>query len=218
MTARAVLFDLDGTLLDSLDDLAGSMNFVLSELGFPQHPSSVYRGFVGDGVTMLARRALPAEAGSDAIVAAAVARLREVYSRRSMAKTRPYPGIPALLDALEARRLRKGVLSNKPHDLTLALVAGLLGRWSFDPVFGERPGIARKPDPAAALEAARIFGARPHEVLYVGDTPTDLATAKAAGMLPVGAAWGFRPEAELRAAGASAIAATPRDVLGFLPE
>lgn len=218
MLARAVLFDLDGTLVDSLDDLAESMNFVLSGIGLPVHPSSAYRGFVGDGVTMLVRRAAGAAASDESLVARAVSRMREVYGARSAAKTRPYAGIPELLDELDRRGLRKGVLSNKPHDLTVELVGSLLARWRFDPVFGERSGVARKPDPSAALKAARIFGVEPREVLYVGDTPTDLATATAAGMAHVAAAWGFRSETELRAAGAVAVAGTPLQVLDFLTD
>ena len=108
------------------------------------------------------------------------------------------------------------VLSNKPHDLTVALVKALFGRWPFRVVFGERQGVRRKPDPGAALEAASIFGLPTAEVLYVGDTPTDVATAEASGMVMVAACWGFRDQVELRAAGAVHLAHAPLEVLGFL--
>lgn len=216
MTRRAVLFDLDGTLVDSLEDIGDSMNLVLAERGFPTHASSAYRGFVGDGVTVLTRRALPEGNRDETTLAACVQRMREVYGARSEAKTRPYEGIPGLLDRLVERGLRLAVLSNKPHDLTVALVQGLLGAWPFDPVFGERSGVPRKPDPTAALEVARLLGLPPREVLYLGDTPIDMATARAAGMPVLGVAWGFRSRSELLAAGADAVVDTPADVLAHL--
>jgi len=165
---------------------------------------------------MLARRALPPDRRDADTVSACVTRMREVYGRRAASKTRPYEGIPALLDALDTRGIAKAVLSNKPHDLTVELVAGLLGRWNFAAVFGERPGVPRKPDPAGALEVAARLELAPAAIVYVGDTPTDIATARAAGMRAVGAAWGFRSEAELREAGADQIARHPADVLSSL--
>lgn len=213
MRTRAVLFDLDGTLVDSLEDIAESMNFVLCSMGFPEHSSSVYRSFVGDGVGLLARRALPQAARDDATIAACVARMREVYRERFLLRTRPYPGIAGLLDALAARGLRLAVLSNKPDDLTVALVAALFGKWHFDPVFGERAGVPRKPDPSGALEVAARLGVAPASVVYLGDTPTDVRTALAAGMKAVGVAWGFRDAAELAEAGATAVLSSPIDAL-----
>lgn len=216
MRVRAVIFDLDGTLLDSLADIGESMNFVLEDQGLEPHPLWAYRDFVGDGIACLARRALPEHRRDDATVARSVSRMREVYASRMDGMTRPYDGIPELLDALELRGIPKAVLSNKPHDLTLALVRSLLGRWSFDPVFGQRTGVARKPDPAAALEIATHFGIEPAGILYVGDTPIDMATALAAGMQAAGAAWGFRSEEELRRAGAGTIVRVPADVLASI--
>lgn len=216
MTHRAVLFDLDGTLLDSLADIGESMNSVLSEQGFARHPLSSYRSFVGDGVTMLARRSLPPDHRDEATVAVCVSRMRDVYAGRLADKTRPYDGIPNLLEELESADIAKAVLSNKPHDLTVDLVARLLGRWAFSVVFGERPGVARKPDPAGAVEVASLLGLDPEAIVYVGDTPTDMATARAAGMLAVGATWGFRDETELREAGADVIVHNPAQVLDHL--
>ena len=148
----AVIFDLDGTLLDSLADIGESMNLVLSAMGLPQHELAAYRAIVGDGVSVLAERALPPGRRDEPTVAAAVAAMRDVYRSRLTNKTRPYDGIPELLDRLSERAVRMAVLSNKPHDLTISLVESLLAQWSFDPVFGERPAVAKKPDPAGAKE------------------------------------------------------------------
>jgi phosphoglycolate phosphatase len=216
MKTKAVIFDLDGTLLDSLADIGESMNLVLSEMGFATHDAGAYRAFVGDGVTMLARRALPPDHNDEATVRSAVESMRKTYRGRLTNKTRPYDGIPDLLDRLDEQGVRMAVLSNKPHDLTVALVDSLLGNWPFDPVFGERPAVSKKPDPAGALEIARRLGLEPSAILYVGDTPIDIATAHAAGMPSVGAAWGFRPESELVAAGASTIARAPIEVLQYV--
>lgn len=216
MPIRAVLFDLDGTLLDSLADIAESMNIVLQERGLAGHPSDSYRAFVGDGVTKLVERALPPERRGRGEIAACVDRMREVYGKRCSDRTRPYDGIAELLDALVERGLLLAVLSNKPHDLTVRLVSGLLSRWSFAFVFGERPGVPRKPDPTSAREVAALLGVEPRDCLYVGDTPTDMATANAAGMPSVGACWGFRDAEELRNAGAGALASNPTDVLDRL--
>ncbi|MFN2425525.1 MAG: HAD family hydrolase [Candidatus Binatia bacterium] len=213
MPAPAVIFDLDGTLLDSLEDIGESMNFVLKGMGLEEHPLSAYRGFVGDGVTVLAERALPPGKRDRATVTAVVARMRLIYGGRATLKTRPYEGVPALLDELAARGIGLAVLSNKPHDLTVQLVADLLGRWNFAVIFGERASVPRKPDPAAALEIAGLLALPASSIVYVGDTATDMATARAAGMRAVGVTWGFRSEAELRGSGAVRIARRPLDVL-----
>lgn len=212
----AVLFDLDGTLLDTLDDLTESANQVLAELGAPAHPRDAYRHFVGDGVEMLGRRALPASIRDDSYVARFVARMREVYAPRETLKTLPYPGIPELLDGLRERSITMCVLSNKPDSATNSIVGKLLGAWPFACVHGQRPTIARKPDPAGATAIAAELGIAPESFLYLGDTSTDMQTARSAGMFAVGALWGFRDERELREHGAQAIVRAPREVLDLL--
>ena len=216
MPCQAVLFDLDGTLLDTLEDLAVSMNAVLARHGLPQHDLASYQYHVGDGVENLVRRTLPADRRTSAFIAPCVAEMRAEYSRRWKDKTRPYPGIPELLDALVARSVRLAVLSNKPDEMTRLTVSTLLPRWRFDAVRGERAGIPRKPDPAAALDIAAELGLPAGAFLYLGDTNTDMQTAVAAGMFAVGALWGFRPAEELRASGAQALLAQPLELLKFL--
>ncbi len=216
MRFKAVLFDLDGTLLDTLDDLADAMNIVLGRLGFPQHDAQDYKYHVGDGVKELALRVLPGDQRDEQTVARCIRAMREEYGRRWNNKTRPYPGIAELLDALTERGVGKCVLSNKPDQTTKMVVARLLPKWRFDVVAGERPGIPRKPDPQAALSIAAQLRIPPGEFLYLGDTNTDMKTACAAGMYPVGALWGFRTEEELWGSGAKAVIAKPLDLLALL--
>jgi phosphoglycolate phosphatase len=216
MSFQAVLFDLDGTLLDTLADLAGAMNCVLRQRGLPEHPLDAYKRFIGDGVANLVGRVLPPGCDDPALRAECVAAMRAEYARRWDQQTRPYPGVPELLDALSARGLPLAVLSNKPDEFTQLCVARLLLRWRFQTVLGERPGVPRKPDPSGALEIARAFELAPERVLYLGDTGTDMQTAVAAGMWPVGALWGFRDAAELRAHGAAALIERPQELLQWL--
>jgi len=213
---RAALFDLDGTLLDSLEDLAASMNSVLSRHAWPEHPVDAYRYFVGEGVEELVRRAMPEAQRAPAVVATLLAEMRAEYSGRWAERTRPYPGIPELLDALLERGLKLAVLSNKLDEMTRAIVAQLLPRWRFEVVLGATAGLPRKPDPAPALEVARRLAVAPGEVVYLGDTSTDMETAVGAGMLAVGVLWGFRGADELRAAGARTLLQHPLELLAFL--
>lgn len=214
--ALGVIFDLDGTLLNTLEDLADAMNSVLISRGWPTHPVDDYRRFVGNGVAMLARRAMPKNERSEDRVAEVVSRMREVYATGWANKTRPYPGIGQLLEALRDRETPMAVLSNKPHDATLAMVGHFFPADSFRLVLGARPNKPRKPDPAAALEAAEHLGVAAQSVLFLGDSDVDMQTAKAADMTALGAAWGFRGPEELQAHGARAILHTPLELLEWL--
>ena len=216
MKFKAVLFDLDGTLLDTIEDLADSMNIVLGRMGFPTHKVEAYKYYVGDGVRDLALRALPEGHRDEETVKECIAAMRQEYGNRWDKKTRPYPGIPELLDAVTARGVKMAVLSNKPDATTKVVVAKLMPRWRFDYVAGERAGIPRKTDPAAALSIAEQLGIPPQEWLYLGDTNTDMKTACAAGMYPVGALWGFRTADELLASGAKVLIKYPTELLTLL--
>lgn len=216
MPYRAVLFDLDGTLLNTLEDLADSTNTALAALAFPPHPVDAYRTFVGDGIRNLALRALPEGQRDDATVERCIDLTRAEYGRRWDARTRPYPGVPEMLDALVRLGVQMAILSNKPDAATREVVAKLLPRWQFDVVRGAREGVPLKPDPDPALEVARDLGAAPADVLYLGDTNTDMQTARAAGMRAVGALWGFRTAEELQAAGARDLVARPEGLLELL--
>jgi phosphoglycolate phosphatase len=217
MGFNAVLFDLDGTLLDTIGDLADSMNSVLSNLGFPSHDEEAYKYFVGEGMENLVRRALPENDRDDpAMVAGCLGLMREDYGHRWKTKTKPYESIPELLDSLAARRKEMAILSNKPDEITRLMVADLLSRWKFAAVLGERPSVPRKPDPMAAVKIARRLHIPPVEFLYLGDTSIDMQTAAAAGMYGVGVLWGFRKADELIAGGAKTLLQKPMDLLNLL--
>lgn len=213
---QAIVFDLDGTLLDTLEDLASAVNRVLSSHDFPTHHVDAYRYFVGDGARTLFERVLPEHDRSEELLEICLEEFREDYGQNWNVRTRPYPGIEPLLDALVARGTRLAVLSNKPHEVTLKCVEGILPRWKFEEVLGQRPGIPKKPDPAGALELVARMKLAPDAFLYLGDTATDMRTAAAAGMLAVGALWGFRTAEELASSGARHLAGHPLEVLPLL--
>ncbi len=213
---RAVLFDLDGTLLDTVQDLADSVNVVLRRHGFPEHDVQAYKYFVGDGVEELARRALPEEQRREPLLSRCVAAIREEYSHRWANNTRPYEGIPELLDALSASDIRMAILSNKPDDSTRATVSRLLPNWRFHPVVGASASVPMKPDPGGALAIAHSLDLPPDAFIYLGDTATDMKTARAAGMYAVGALWGFRTAGELTQSGAQAIIEKPGRLLDLV--
>jgi len=214
MPIRAVIFDLDGTLLNTLDDLADAANAVLSALGYPVHPVERYKQFVGDGVAMLIKRALPADAAADEQKALDLMHVE--YKARLHGKTRPYPGIPALLDALRARNIAMAVLSNKLDRFARATVEDFFGRWPWAAIMGESQRYPRKPDPAGALAIAEKLGIPPAQFLFVGDSPMDMACALGAGMTPVGVTWGFRARPTLEAAGGKIFIDAPIDLLRFV--
>ena len=217
MTYRAVLFDLDGTLLDTLEDLANSMNTVLRESGFPVHELEAYKYFVGDGMDNLVRRALPElDRQHEPTVMVCLESMRREYKKRQRETTRPYDGVPQLLDALVRRGTRMAILSNKPHESTKEMVADLLSPWTFDVVLGAQPGKPRKPDPTGAMEIVATMAIPCEGFLYLGDTNTDMLTANAAGMFAVGALWGFRKADELLSHGARALVERPVDLLQLL--
>ncbi len=213
MRFKAAIFDLDGTLLDTLEDLADSANRVLRSLDLPVHPVESYRYFVGEGMVRLVERILPPDRRDEPFVARVVEAFRNDYGHHWKDKSGMYEGVPAMLDGLAAAGLKLAVLSNKPDEFTRVCVRDLLPGFPLDPVFGQRPGIAPKPDPAAALEIAAMLDSAPAEILYLGDTATDMQTACRAGMFAVGALWGFRTREELEENGARAVVRRPEDVL-----
>lgn len=216
MTIQGVVFDLDGTLLDTLADIGGSVNEALSAMGFPTHELDAYRFFIGDGRDTLIQRALPEPERNPARIAEGARAYEAVYARRWNQDTKLYPGVAEMLDALVARGLPLAVLSNKPHPFTVQCVEHYLSRWSFNAVLGQRPQVPKKPDPAGAFEAAEMLWTPPAGIAYLGDTSVDMRTARAAGMRPLGVLWGFRTADELTAAGAETLLAHPTEFLTWL--
>lgn len=210
----AVIFDLDGTLLETLSDLAGAMNQILGKHGFPLHETGVYRKFIGNGVEQLVRRSIPENTPED-LVPALVREMKLAYGKGWAVKTRPYDGIPELLKELTDRNTALAVLSNKPDEFTKKMTTHFFPGIPFAAVFGARNGIPLKPDPASALEICRITGKKPDDFIYLGDSGTDMQTANRAGMYPVGVLWGFRDDKELRENGAKMLIKRPDEILGL---
>ena len=216
MNHDAIIFDLDGTLLDTLGDLTSSLNQALGEEGHPPHPPARVRRFIGNGVETLIRRAVSATAASPEAVQRLGQAFRRVYQERWAETTAPYPGVAALLDQLAAAGLPLAVLSNKPHAFTVQMVARFLAPWSFARVIGAGEDFPLKPDPAAARHLAAILGVPPKRCALVGDSQVDVATALAASMTPVAVTWGFRDRDELKEAGARHLAATAEELAVIL--
>ena len=216
MPYKAVLFDLDGTLLDTLEDLGNVVNRVLAKRGFPSHGLDAYRYFIGYGTAMLITRALPEENRNNDTIRTCLEAFREDYRRNWNVKTRVYDGVAEMLNALAPRGLRMAILSNKADDFTKLSVTGLLSNWTFDVVLGQRDGVPPKPDPAGAFEVAQRLNIAPANFLYLGDSAVDMKTAIAAGMFPVGVLWGFRPAQELREGGAQVLIERPLEILSLL--
>lgn len=216
MICEAVIFDLDGTLIDTVDDIAESVNRVLTIRHFPTHMNSTYRKFVGDGAKRLIRRALPEKYRNDEVIDACLKEYLEDYSRSYHVKSKLYLGIPHLLRTLKAKGLKLAILSNKPDAITKDCVKTFLSAWDFTVVFGQRDSVPRKPDPQGALEIAKKLSIPPSHFIYLGDTAIDMKTAVSAGMFPVGVLWGFSSLKELKENGAWAVINEPMELLDII--
>lgn len=217
MHIQAVVFDLDGTLLDSLADIAHAANWVLALHGFATHDVPAYRYYVGDGVRHLLRRTLPPAVHDDRqlfeqLIAEFVDRYQEAWNIES----RLYDGVPELLDQLVARHVTLAVLSNKPHSATCRCVQHYLAQYPFAAVLGQNESRPPKPDLTGVREILSTLEVPPLTCLYLGDTAVDMQTAQGAGMVAVGATWGFRERDELAQAGAKYLVDHPLEVLKLL--
>ena len=214
---KLVIFDLDGTLIDSLADIAEAANDALGELSLPTHAVDSYKYFVGNGLENLVRRIAEPECSSR-LRALLVASFKKNYEKNWNRSTRPYPGIEEMLNALETLAVKTGVLSNKPHAFTLECIAEFFPEHRFAQVFGQRSGIPIKPDPAGALDLSSRCGLAPDNCLFVGDSAVDILTGKAAHMLTAGVTWGFRERLELERAGAEFITDNPAELIRIVLE
>lgn len=227
MNFKAVIFDMDGTLLDSLQGICNAMNTLLKEMNYPVHSLKEYRYFVGDGINDLIKRALPPQwhheieiENEDEKQELELQRLaseyRQIYSKVWPKKSPPYQGIIELLEKMEEFKIKKAILSNKSDDFTKLMAQKLLPSIHFDKVFGVRAGIPRKPHPKSALEIAAHWNLKPEEIIFLGDSGIDMETGINAKMFSVGVMWGFRDKNELIAKGAQKIIHHPMDLLEIL--
>ncbi len=209
---KAVIFDLDGTLIDSLEDIAINANKVLRQLNCPTHALERYKHFVGDGARVLIENAMPRYISKN-YLDEALDLFIEFYEQTLHTNTKPYEGIKALLNQLVSQKIPLAILSNKPDKFTKLYVEKLLPDIPFVVVAGQKESVGKKPDPTAALEIAKKFQIEPQEIYFVGDTSTDMKTAKNANMIAVGVSWGFRTVKELKKSGADFIIKSPQELV-----
>ena len=215
---KACIFDLDGTLADTLESMAYVTNEIMQKYGLKTLPTDNFRYYSGEGADMLMQRALK-DAGDKELIHYEEGRrlYREMFAADPMYKVVPYEGMQETLKELKKRGIRLAVCSNKPHPAAVKVIAQLYGD-DFDMVLGQSDAIRRKPAPDGPLMIAGKIGVRPEECMYVGDTSTDMKTGKAAGMFTVGALWGFRDREELNANGADLVAEHPTDLVKISEE
>lgn len=211
-----VIFDLDGTLLNSIDDLATATNHALETLGYPKHGLWVYPGMVGNGVTKLLERALPEDARDEANVARMWQAFTAYYDEHCCDATRPYQGIPELLDELTKRGFNLAVTSNKYEAAVVKLIRHFFPDANWRAVLGHVEGIPTKPDPSIVFKALSLCPTPKSECLYVGDSAVDIETARRACVESVGVSWGFRTILELKEACADHIISMPNQLLNFI--
>lgn len=209
---KAILFDLDGTLLDTLQDLADSVNYALDKLGFETHRPEAFNYFIGNGAEMLVKRALPSQSQDKETIAKCLCLFRTHYKQAWRSNTKPYPGITKMLLELQNCNMPMAILSNKPDEFTKLMTADILPSIDFSIVQGSAEGVPLKPDPAAAIAISESMNIAAENFLYLGDTGTDMQTAVAAGMYPVGVLWGFRDAEELKANGAKDLLQKPSQI------
>lgn len=216
MSKKLVIFDLDGTLLDTIGDLAAACNHTLAAHGYPEHPLDRYRLFVGNGMSKLVERALPPEVRTPEYVERIRGEFVPYYQEHIAESTRPYEGIPALLEELAVRGVAVAVASNKYDEGTRRLIAAFFPGVRFAAVLGQRTGVPTKPDPAIVNDILCAAGVTREETLYVGDSGTDMRTARNAGVESAGVTWGFRGREELEAEGADHIVDTPAAIAALV--
>lgn len=211
MNYKGVIFDLDGTLVNSLTDLANSVNTVLTEYKLPTYDIESYKYRVGNGIRKLVERSLPE--GKQDLLEPALARFKEIYAKHNLDHTAPYDGIVDLLKALQQQNIKIGVCTNKHDEAAKEIIRIIFGDNIFDEIIGDKQGLKRKPDPGKVLMIAKHWGLKPEEIAYLGDSDVDMQTAQNANMFAVGVLWGFRDAEELQKNGADVLLENPLDLL-----
>ena len=215
MQVKSVVFDMDGTLLDTLDIISRTNNRILQLHGFPAHPLDEYKNFVGDGMRMLLRRALPEGTGED-VITTLLPEVLDLYHEEGVGTIPPYPGIRETLAKLIEKDVRISILTNKEHKYALLNAETILGEFHFDAILGERPGKPLKPAPDGIFEIAEITKVPLSQTVYAGDMKADILTAKNAGVTSVGCLWGFGRKEELTDLGADFLISKPDELLDLL--
>lgn len=215
MKIEGVIFDLDGTLIHTIEDIAGAANVMFSRHGLPQHDLDFYLKWIGNGAVRFIELA-HGEPLTKKELLAYVAEFKEIYAGNLHDKSQVYEGVPEMLDQLVQKGLKISILSNKPHLLTRKVCEFYLSAWPFEPVLGQREDVHRKPDPAAAFEIARGWGLEEEKILFVGDSDNDILTARAAGMVPLGVSWGYGRLVQNPVPGMGRLMERPADILNFI--
>lgn len=213
---KLVIFDLDGTLLNTIADLAAATNQALQHYGYPTHEVEAYRFFVGNGINKLFERALPETERTEENILKIRSQFIPYYDTHNADLSRPYPGIPELLMTLQQKGIKIAVASNKYQAATRKLIAHYFPEINFVEVLGQREGIPAKPDPSIVNEIRIKAGVDEKEILYAGDSNVDMQTAHNAGVTAVGVAWGFRPRTELEALHPAYIIEKAEELLSLL--
>lgn len=220
---KAIIFDLDGTLLDSIQDIAESMNLALEEAGYPTHPIEAYKDFVGNGFGGLVQKALPADKRTEKEVKRLVKKFAEKYEEHWFVETKPFIGILHLIKTCVSHKIKLAILSNKAHYFTKKMIRHYFrgaminqGKNPFGIYSGAEEGKPLKPDPTTALELAERLKTPVENIAFVGDSPVDMETAKNAGMIAIGAAWGFSGREILEKANPDAIYDSPTELATYL--
>jgi len=211
-----VIFDMDGTIVDTLEDIAASMNRALKKMGFPELPIEGYLDKVGWGIERLAFLSLPEEERQKETPSRLAEQAVLFYAEAPLVHTRPYPGIPELIGALRQRKMKIAVLTNKPDPVAQKVAAGLFPSGSFDRVQGGAAGKALKPDPASVWELLVELDLTPANTIFAGDSEVDIKTAVSSGCFPLGVAWGYRSRETITNAGARLIIEKPEELLQLL--
>ncbi len=209
---KAIIFDLDGTLIDSIIDIGLCANIVLKEFGLPTHEIDAYRNFVGGGALFLIENCMPKDSSNE-MIKRVLERFKIVYDDEKHDNTKPYEGIYELLTMLKEKNIKIGVLSNKPHYFTCKYVEEFFKEFSLNEIHGQKEELPRKPHPIGAINIANSFDIPCENIFFVGDSDVDMKTAKNANMIAVGVEWGFRGPEELIENGAKHIVKTPQDII-----
>jgi phosphoglycolate phosphatase len=215
MKFKGVIFDLDGTLVNSLEDIADAMNTVLQNLNYPTHDYDAYQYFIGSGLRNLVSKALPETHNDEKHIDRCYQLMIEEYSGNCTRKTKPYDGIVELLDHLISHNIKLSVFSNKSDELTKKITTALFSNY-FEPIVGLSIEALKKPNPSEAIAISKKLGLKTEEIIFVGDSGIDIQTAANANMLAVGVSWGYRPEEELFAEGAKYVLNHPLDLIQIL--